>query len=126
MPQNKFLPFIIGALVLVISAGIAFGTQPQPKKSPTTATSSSSNTASTEKSFAMTEVATHNSKTSCWTTINGNVYDVTAWISKHPGGAGAILSICGKDGSAAFSGQHGGKAGPEAELAGFIIGSLKK
>ncbi len=83
-------------------------------------------TAKDLKSYSMTEVATHNSATSCWTTINGGVYDVTAWIGQHPGGKEAILGLCGKDGSAAFDGQHGGQKRPAKELAGFQIGSLSK
>ncbi len=74
----------------------------------------------------LAEVAIHNSAQSCWTAIDGNVYDVTSWISRHPGGAQAILSLCGKDGSVAFNGQHGGQRRPASELAGFKIGVLKK
>lgn len=83
-------------------------------------------TANDLNSYLMIEVASHNSVASCWTTINGGVYDLTAWIDRHPGGKEAILGLCGKDGSAAFDGQHGGQKRPAKELAGFQIGSLKK
>ncbi len=76
-------------------------------------------------SYTMAEVAKHATASSCWTAINGKVYDVTRWISRHPGGQRAILSLCGTDGSAAFNGQHGGQSRPAAELAGFRIGSLR-
>ena len=66
----------------------------------------------------------HKDATSCWTAINGKVYDVTSWINQHPGGRDAILSLCGTDGSAAFNGQHGGQARPAQELATFNIGIL--
>ena len=36
--------------------------------------------------YTTTEVAGHNNATSCWTIVNGNVYDLTAWIDLHPGG----------------------------------------
>lgn len=75
-------------------------------------------------SYTLAQVATHNSAQSCWTAINGGVYDVTAWVSQHPGGAQAILSLCGTDGSSAFNGQHGGERRPAQELAGFKIGTL--
>jgi|SRR3989344_981385 len=52
-------------------------------------------------------VATHNTSASCWSIIDGNVYDLTSWISKHPGGQAAIKGLCGHDGTAAFHGQHG-------------------
>lgn len=90
----------------------------QTQTTPTTPTPTSST------SFTSAQVATHASEASCWTSINGNVYDVTSWISKHPGGKRAILSLCGHDGTAAFEGQHGGQARPESELASFKIGTL--
>ncbi len=72
----------------------------------------------------MAQVKQHNSASSCYTAINGSVYDVTSWINQHPGGASAILSLCGTDGSAAFDAQHGGQRRPESELASFKIGAL--
>jgi len=72
----------------------------------------------------MAKVAQHNSASSCWTAINGNVYDLTNWIDQHPGGQGPILSLCGTDGSAAFNGQHGGQRRPESELSNFLLGPL--
>lgn len=82
-------------------------------------------TTSSAGSYTMADVAAHNTQQSCWTAINGSVYNVTSWISQHPGGRQAIISLCGKDGSSAFDGQHGGQARPEAELASFKIGVLK-
>jgi cytochrome b involved in lipid metabolism len=80
----------------------------------------------TEKIYTMEEIAKHNSKESCWTVIRGEVYDLTNWINKHPGGADKILKICGKDGTDLFIKQHGGKEKPEKILEGFEIGALKK
>jgi cytochrome b involved in lipid metabolism len=81
---------------------------------------------SAEKSYTLAQVSAHKDATSCWTAINGGVYDVTSWIDQHPGGREAILSICGKDGTSAFTNQHGGQARPAAELASFKIGVLAK
>ena len=77
-------------------------------------------------SFTISDVAKHATAESCWSIVNNEVYDLTTWISKHPGGSEAILSICGKDASSAFNDQHGGQKRPANELAGFIIGDLKK
>lgn len=74
--------------------------------------------------FTAAQVAAHASVSSCYSSVNGSVYDLTAWISQHPGGSAAIKSMCGADGSAAFNGQHGGQGRPESELAGFKIGAL--
>ena len=77
------------------------------------------------QNYTMAQVAAHNSSASCWSAINGSVYDLTSFISQHPGGQAAIKSLCGVDGSAAFNGQHGGQARPASELVGFKIGVLK-
>lgn len=79
-----------------------------------------------EKSYTVAEVATHAGKASCWSVIDGNVYDLTSWILKHPGGEEAILSICGKDGTAAFHGQHGDAPRQAQILATMKIGVLAK
>jgi len=52
--------------------------------------------------------------------------DLTNWISSHPGGAGAITSLCGTDGTASFKGQHGGSGQPASRLAGYLLGPLAK
>ncbi len=75
--------------------------------------------------YTLADVALHGDQTSCWSAIRGVVYDLTTWIDKHPGGAQRILSICGKDGSAAFTQQHEGAEKPEAMLASFKVGVLK-
>ncbi len=80
----------------------------------------------TPTTFTLATVATHNNASDCWTVVNGSVYNVTSWISKHPGGSGAIKGMCVVDASAAFSGQHGGEKRPASELAGFKIGTLIK
>jgi cytochrome b involved in lipid metabolism len=52
------------------------------------------------------------------------VYDLTSFIPQHPGGERNILKICGKDGTAAFMGQHGGEGGPESTLAKHYLGAF--
>lgn len=79
---------------------------------------------SSSDALTMSVVATHNTRESCWTVINGSVYDLTTWIARHPGGANAILRLCGTDGTATFEGQHGGQGGPESQLAEFRVGAL--
>ncbi len=79
----------------------------------------------TVKSYTLAEVQAANTGSKCWSIVSGNVYDLTSWIGQHPGGQAAILSLCGKDGTSVFLGQHGGQARPVSELAGFKIGILK-
>jgi cytochrome b involved in lipid metabolism len=79
-----------------------------------------------EKYYTMEEVQKHNSRESCWTVIRGDVYDLTAWIDKHPGGADKVLNLCGKDGTQSFERKHGGEENPEKALEQFEIGKLKQ
>ncbi|MSO29254.1 MAG: cytochrome b5 domain-containing protein [Candidatus Planktophila sp.] len=83
-------------------------------------------TAAAGAGYTLAKVKDNASVTSCWSVINGNVYDLTKWISSHPGGESAILSLCGTDGSAAFASQHAGKSKPESRLAGYLLGPLVK
>ncbi len=74
--------------------------------------------------YKLTDVAKHSTEASCWSAVNGSVYDLTAWIAAHPGGERAILGICGKDGSSSFNRKHGNSANAKDELADFKIGVL--
>jgi len=74
----------------------------------------------------MADIALHHSEQSCWTTIAGKVYDLSAWVGQHPGGPEAILSICGIDATKNFMAQHGGQVRPQNELAKFLIGDLTR
>lgn len=76
--------------------------------------------------FTLADIAYHNSSASCYTAVRGVVYDLTAFMTKHPGGAANILKICGKDGSSAFERKYGGRPEPEQELKGHEIGILAK
>ena len=123
--ETKLTLFI---LAIIISGGV-FIILKSPGKNPNPETAVLPNTASVigalTESYFIADVASHRDATSCWTAISENVYDLTPWISKHPGGKEAILSICGIDGTKAFTAQHGGQAKPEAELRSFFIGKLK-
>lgn len=70
------------------------------------------------------EVAKHASAADCWSVVSGKVYDLTSYVNSHPGGSGAISALCGKDGTQAFSGQHGGAPSPTNTLAAFLVGNL--
>ena len=76
------------------------------------------------KIISISEVEKNSSASSCWSIVNGNVYDLTKWIDRHPGGAAVIKSMCGKDASAGFKNQHNGQGKPESELARYKIGVL--
>ncbi|WP_052465912.1 cytochrome b5 domain-containing protein [Mobilicoccus massiliensis] len=109
------------ALALLCAAPLAAcsdgsGNQSAPAEAPATAASTS---------YTMADVNQHNTKDSCWTAIDGKVYDVTSWIGQHPGGAQRIENLCGTDGSGAFNGQHAKEDDPHKRLASFQVGVLK-
>lgn len=51
-------------------------------------------------------VAKHNTRESCWVVLYGNVYDVTDFLSDHPGGAKIILKLAGKDATEEYDPVH--------------------
>lgn len=87
----------------------------------TPAPSATSNVAGTYNSA---DLARHATASSCWSAVAGNVYDLTKWIPQHPGGPTVIKAICGKDGTAAFNGQHAGASRPASALAQYKIGKF--
>ena len=78
----------------------------------------------TQAGYSMADVKKANTRAKCWSAIDGNVYDLTAWISSHPGGAGAITFLCGIDGSNAFKAQHEGQSRPTNRLSQYLLGPL--
>jgi cytochrome b involved in lipid metabolism len=77
-----------------------------------------------ESKYSMANIAKNNSTSSCWAAISGKAYNLTDWISKHPGGAGAIVSICGTDATSVFQGRHGGQSGPASSLSAYLLGDI--
>ena len=94
--------------------GAAATSKPTPSASPK----------SNSSALTMEQVRKNNTASSCWSVINGNVYNLTNWISSHPGGSGAITRLCGIDGTRGFSSQHRGDTQAESRLSGFLLGKL--
>ena len=99
---------------------------PMASQSPTpTPTKTASPTASSGLTkLTLEEVMKHDSSTSCWSIIYGNVFNLTKWIGKHPGGAEKIRAICGKDGTNSFERQHNGDGGAANQLSAYFLGKL--
>jgi cytochrome b involved in lipid metabolism len=49
------------------------------------------------------------------------VYDLTSFVARHPGGSARIISLCGTDGTAAFTGQHAGSSAALRALGAYQI-----
>lgn len=113
----------LAVLFIVVLGGgyIAYG---RMSSSPVTIAPTPTTVAPASGSYTAAQVAEHDNAQDCWSTIGGNVYDLTQWIDQHPGGEAPILGICGKDGTEAFMGQHADDARANAMLATFKIGTL--
>lgn len=91
---------------------------------------SNQSTQSTAKTFTEAEIASRNTKDNCWLIIDSKVYDVSKFISEHPGGSTAITPYCGKEAGKAFETQDKGSSGGHSNnarqmLSEYQIGTLQ-
>lgn len=82
------------------------------------------------KQISLAEISKHNIKTDCWTTINGEVFDLTKFVGVHKGGD-KILNACGVDATDYFTGRHPTIGRVHSQMAvkllqGMKIGDLQK
>ncbi|MFA6016715.1 MAG: cytochrome b5-like heme/steroid binding domain-containing protein [Patescibacteria group bacterium] len=73
--------------------------------------------------LTVSEITKHNIDSDCWIIINNSVYQVTEFLSLHPGGASRITPYCGQDATTAFD-TKGGK-GSHSSTAIQELDSLK-
>ena len=97
MPKMKL--WLTAAVLLVFAVGAGFIMINGDKPVSSTGTDGSQQNT---KSVSAAEVATHRSADDCWVIIEGSVYDLTNYISLHPGGDQPIVSNCGQDGTQTF------------------------
>merc|ERR1719389_118361 len=80
--------------------------------------------------YSLEEVAKHTTKTDCWVVVNGEVLNVTCFLSQHPGGELAILTFAGRDASEEFNMIHPPdvipKYAPDAVIGTVGAGGPKK
>lgn len=138
MYMKKIILLIVVGLILIVGASWAYSnwkayapttyvqdlTDSTGTTTTVTVNTSTGTTTPGAPSYTLTQVATHNDASSCYSTINDRVYDLTLWINMHPGGKQKILSICGTDGTAKFISQHGDDEKPTRTLARFYVGTL--
>ena len=83
--------------------------------------------APTEKQYSLQDVAKHATPSDCWMSINGQVYDFTAYLPGHPADPAVIQPWCGKDASEAYRTKTRGRPhSPYADtlLPRYRIGAL--
>lgn len=75
--------------------------------------------------YTLSQVVENNNKGSCWTIIDNNVYDITSYVPRHPGGESEILQVCGRDGTSLFNNPSEHKeGGADDALSKFKIGNI--
>jgi len=114
------------ALVLPLTACSSAASFPaQDTSAVSTTAGAGTNVDLAAKKYTMATVKKHHTRSSCWSVVGKNVYNLTKWISKHPGGSKRILSMCGKNATSAFRSQHGTGGKANKILATYKIGVLK-
>lgn len=129
MKKNTIILITITLLLLaLIGAGVwtlANRSNNQKPKATQDTTANQQN-----KTFTMAEIATHNSKTDCWTVISGQVYELTDFVNRHPGG-NEVVRACGIDATTLFTsrttedGQPIGSGTPHSQVAQEQLDHLK-
>ena len=78
------------------------------------------------RSITSATLARHNHEADCWVAVHGNVYDVTAFLSDHPGGAAALSKVgrAGCDVTSHFE-RIGHSANARKRLGTMIVGPLE-
>jgi fatty acid desaturase/cytochrome b involved in lipid metabolism len=76
------------------------------KKVTATATATAASSSNNNKEITYAHLATKNTVEECWIAYEGNVYDATHWLVKHPGGIRSIMSAAGSDASAVMKSLH--------------------
>lgn len=99
---------------------------PTPTPTPIVTPTPSPTPTPTQILYTLEKVRANNSISSCWTVIDGFVYDLTRWISAHPGGPGVIRSLCGVDGTNSFKAQHDNQSSPAQRLSSYLLGPLSR
>lgn len=81
------------------------------------------------KNYAKADIESHNHAEDCWLIIDNNVFDVTSFIDKHPGGK-IIAMACGKDATILFHarGSNGEDHSDSAKKMkeNFLIGTIRE
>lgn len=71
------------------------------------------------REYSLPEVAAHNRESNCWMAIEGQVYDVTGYLPKHPSPPQIVLPWCGKDATQAWRSKTIGR--PHSSRAGHLL-----
>lgn len=120
---------IISSIITIVLIALVVFTNKQSLSNTskiTPKTSTSTSTAFT--GITRSEVAKHNVASDCWIIINKNAYNVTAYLSKHPGGSAEVIKTCGTDATVAYDAIKGGRghsSSADSDLSSLLIGAVQ-
>jgi cytochrome b involved in lipid metabolism len=118
----KVLGIIAAVLILLIAAGIGlyrYNNQP---------VSIENTTVPSTGKITLAQLQANKNNISCWSSVQGKVYDLTKYVSKHPGGA-ELFNGCGKEIDSLFPKHPGGRFDSDSNLKKiqeYYIGELVK
>ena len=95
---NKKVGFVVIAMLVFVAIGAIILIRNNRSKN----VSKNNMTQDTSRQITNDEVGKHATSSDCWVVIDGKVYNVTDYVSNHPGGE-AILQGCGKDATGMFN-----------------------
>lgn len=121
--KNKMLAFVLIVVLAVIAAGYFFLTS-NKINSGSNQSGGGTSEETKLKQITLDEISKHNTKSDCWTTINGEVFDLTKFIGMHKGGD-KILNACGVDATDYFTGKHPTIGRVHSQMAVKILQGLK-
>lgn len=75
----------------------------------------------TLKKITEEELKLHNQEGDVWLVVNGNVYDMSVFYRKHPGGPDVIMEVAGKDATERFEAAEHTKAN-KIEMQSYLVG----
>lgn len=81
-----------------------------------------------ERLWSLAEVAAHAVPEDCWMAIDGQVYDLSAYLPEHPSRPAIILPWCGREASDAYRTKGKGRphsAEADQLLATYRVGRLQ-
>lgn len=125
MNTKIFIIIVVGLGLIIAGGGYLFVLRSTPLEQ-----NSASSNREDISTYSADQVATHDSRGDCWTIINGNVYEITSYIIRHPGGT-EIERACGIDATELFNqrrtsdGETVGSGTPHSSAAQEQLEKLK-
>lgn len=118
--------FRVGTLVFWLALLALWGSAPPPGDGPPAPAGEAPSPAAA--GFTLAEVAAHARADDCWMAIGGEVYDITAYVERHPSEPEVLLPWCGREATEAYRTKMRGRphsARADTLLAQYRVGTLR-